>query len=136
MPISNQYKNTTEARLNEAREALGKIGVKPVSLEAKVESKQTTEAAEPLVPADKPAEKGAPRGRPACPFSNESLKPWEAEGVSRNTWYVRQRVRRAAEEAVRAALTPSKPLPKAAPKPAPEPEPDSDDEWWSTKTKT
>lgn len=61
------------------------------------------------------------RGRPPSPMSNETVRPWEAEGISRNTWYVRQRVKRAmekaaAEERIRLASN-------ASAKPSPEDDP-------------
>jgi hypothetical protein len=75
------------------------------------------------------------RNRRRDPFSRESLKPWEDLGISRSAWYLERRLERLLNKKLEERIS-SKPLPKAAPKPAPEPEPDSDDEWWSTKTKT
>lgn len=45
------------------------------------------------------------RGRPVSSFSNETVKPWESEGISRNTWYVRRRIAREREAAAREATT-------------------------------
>lgn len=43
------------------------------------------------------------RGRPRSPDSEATLKPWEAEGVSRRTWYARKRERKIFEEGKKAA---------------------------------
>ena len=67
------------------------------------EQKQTQEEA-PTVEA-KPAplseKPKSNRGRKKSPSSEATLKPWEAEGVSRNTWYIRKRERKIFEEGIR-----------------------------------
>lgn len=52
---------------------------------------------------DAPPKSQGRGGRPKSPGSEATLKPWEAEGVSRNTWYIRKRERRIFEEGVRSA---------------------------------
>jgi|688.fasta_scaffold1732089_1 hypothetical protein len=55
--------------------------------------------AEPEQPVAKPKSN---RGRKKSPTSEATTKPWEAEGVSRNTWYIRKRERRMFEEGLKA----------------------------------
>ena len=52
-------------------------------------------------------------GRPRSPVSEATLKPWEAEGGSRNTWYARKRERKIFEEGRKAAS--AKPSPEDDP---------------------
>ena len=57
-----------------------------------------------LSPASAPAKHKGRAGRPKSPVSEATLKPWEAEGISRNTWYARKREKRLFEEGRKVGL--------------------------------
>ena len=70
--------------------------IEPKQKTAKPVAAKHESASEPVI---RPKGRG---GRKKSPTSEATLKPWEAAGVSRNTWYVRKRERRLFEEGVRA----------------------------------
>jgi hypothetical protein len=77
-----------------------------------IRTKNITEEKIAPTPAEEPAapvavSSGVRPGRKKSPTSLESQKPWEAEGVSRTTWYGRQKVRKACEAVLRKKAEPS-----------------------------